>query len=179
VIEEYTRVCLAMEVNTGFNHLQVIRVMEDLIRIFGAPKFLRTDNGSEFIAKTLVRWLKDQEVQSRFIDPGSPWQNGRNERFNGTLRNEFLNQEVFHHVDHARALARLYVRKYNTERPHSRLKYRPPLEFAMGQGMRVRREWYGCGSLARFRGLCPQTPGIYRIRPAVQEGNRMVVSRLP
>lgn len=167
VIEEYTRVCLAVEVNTGFNHLQVIRVMEDLIRLFGAPKFLRTDNGSEFIAKTLVRWLKDQDVQSRFIDPGSPWQNGRNERVNGTLRNEFLNQEVFHHVDHARALARLYVRKYNTERPHGRLKYRPPLEFAMGQGMRVRREWYGCGSLARFRGLCPQTPGIYRIRPPV------------
>jgi len=179
VIEEYTRVCLAVEVNTGFNHLQVIRVMEDLIRIFGAPKFLRTDNGSEFIAKTLVRWLKDQEVQFRFIDPGSPWQNGRNERFNGTLRKEFLNQEVFHHVDHARALAQLYVRKYNTERPHSRLKYRPPLKFAMGQGMRVRREWYGCGRLARFRGLCPQTPGIYRIRPPVQEGNRVVVSRLP
>ena len=60
--------------------------------MFGAPKFLRTDNGSEFIAKTLVRWLKDQDVQSRFIDPGSPLQNGRNERFNGTLRHEFLNQ---------------------------------------------------------------------------------------
>jgi len=62
---------------------------------------------SEFIAKALVRWLKGQDVQSRFIDPGSPWQNGRYERFNGTLRNEFLNQEVFHPVDHARALARL------------------------------------------------------------------------
>ena len=179
VIEEYTRVCLAVEVNTGFNHLQVIRVMEDLIRMFGAPKFLRTDNGSEFIAKTLVRWLKDQDVQSRFIDPGSPWQNGRNERFNGTLRHEFLNQEVFHHVDHARALARLYVGRYNTERPHSRLKYRPPLEFALGQGMKVRREWYGSGNLARLRGLCPQTTGIYRIGPPVQEGNREVVSRLP
>jgi transposase InsO family protein len=70
--------------------------MEDLIRMFGAPKFLRTDNGSEFIAKALVRWLKDQDVQSRFIDPRSPWQNGRSERSNGTLRNEFLNQEVFH-----------------------------------------------------------------------------------
>ncbi len=82
-------------------------------------------------------------------------------------------------MDHAGALARLYVRKYNTELPLSRLKYRPPLEFAMGQGMRVRREWYGCGSLARFRGRCPQTPGIYRIRPPVQEGNRVGVSRLP
>ena len=137
------------------------------------------DNGSEFNAKTLFRWLKDQDVQSRFIVPGSPWQNGRNERFNGTLRHEFLNQEVFHHVDHARALARLYVGRYNTERPHSRLKYRPPLEFALGQGMEVRREWYGSGNLARLRGLCPQTPGIYRIRPPVQEGNREEVSRLP
>jgi len=70
--------------------------MEELIRMFGAPKFLLTDNGSEFIAKTLVRWLKDQDVQSRFIDPRSPWQNGRSERFNGTLRHELLNQEVFH-----------------------------------------------------------------------------------
>jgi putative transposase len=70
----------------------VIGVMEELIRMFGALKFLLTDNGSEFIAKTLVRWLKDQDVQSRFIDPQSPWQNGRNERFNGTLRNEFLNE---------------------------------------------------------------------------------------
>ena len=70
--------------------------MEELIRMFGALKFLLTDNGSEFIAKTLVRWLKDQDVQSRFIVPGSPWQSGRSERFNGTLRNEFLNQEAFH-----------------------------------------------------------------------------------
>ena len=150
-----------------------------MIRIFGAPKFLRTDNGSEFIAKALVRWLKDQDVQSRFIDQGSPWQNGRNERFNGTLRNEFLNQEVFHHVDHARALVHLYKRKYNTERPLSRLKYWPPLEFALGQGMKVRREWYSFGNMARLRGLCPQTPGIYRIRPPFQGGNREVVSRLP
>ena len=135
--------------------------------MFGAPKFLRTDNGSEFIAKALVRWLQDQDVQSRFIDPRSLRQNGRNERFNGTLRNEFLNQEVFNHVDHARALVHLYEGKCNTERPLSRLNYRPPLEFALGQGMKVRREWYGFGSMVRLRGLCPQTPGIYRIGPPV------------
>ena len=88
LIEEFTRVCLAVEVNTGFNHLQVSRVMEDLIRRFGVPEFLRTENGSEFIAKAQVRWLNDQDVQSRFTDPGLPWQN---ERFNGTLRNEVLN----------------------------------------------------------------------------------------
>ena len=118
------------------------------------------DNGSEFNAKTLFRWLKDQDVQSRFIVPGSPWQSGRSEGFNGTLRNEFLNQEVFHHVDHARALVRLYLGKYNTERPHSRLNYRPPLEFDLGQGMKVRRDWYGSGSLVRLRGLCPRPPGF-------------------
>jgi IS30 family transposase len=153
--------------------------MEELIRMFGALKFLLTDNGSEFIAKALVRWLKDQDVQSRFIDPRSPWQNGRSERSNGTLRNELLNQEVFHHVDHARALVRLYLGKYNTERPHSRLNYRPPLEFALGQGMKVRRDWYGSGNLARLRGLCPHTSGIYRIGPPGQDGTREVVSRLP
>ena len=79
----------------------------------------------------------------------------------------------------ARADVAQFIDWYNTERPHSRLKYRPPLEFALGKGMKVRREWYGSGNLARLRGLCPQTPGIYRIRPPVQEGNREEVSRLP
>ena len=81
--------------------------------------------------------------------------------------------------DHAKALARLYVGKYNTERPHSMLKYRPQLEFALGLGMKVRRDWYGFGSMARLRGLCPQTSGIYPIGPPFQAGNREAVSRLP
>ena len=69
------------------------------------------------------------------IDPGSPWQNGKNERFNGTLRGECLNMETFHHRDHARAMARLFVRYYNTERPHSSLGYRTPAEFVRRQPM--------------------------------------------
>ena len=176
VVEEYSRICLAVEVNTRFSHIQVIEVMRNLFRMFGPPKYLRTDNGSEFIAKTLSCWLKEQEVTSRFIEPGSPWQNGRNERFNGTLRDEFLNQEVFHHVDHARALVRLYVRKYNSERPHSRLGYRPPLDFAMSQGMVIPDNWSGCSQAIRTGNSPKRSQGAITTEPPVNMDNLEEVS---
>jgi transposase InsO family protein len=95
-----------VEVDTRFSHIQVIEVMRNLFRMFGPPKYFSTDNASEFIAKTLSCWLKEQEMTSRFIEPGSPWQNRRNERFNGNLWDEFLNQELFHNVDNASALVK-------------------------------------------------------------------------
>jgi putative transposase len=91
---------------------------------------VRSDNGPEFIARALMKMLAGAEVGVKHIDPGSPWQNGRNERFNGTLRDECLNMETFEHRDQARAVCRLFGRHYNTERPHSALGYRAPAEFA-------------------------------------------------
>jgi hypothetical protein len=94
------------------------------------PGHVRSDNGPEFIAKALVRALAENGVACRHTDPGSPWQNGLNERFNGSLRDECLNLETFAHADRARAVCRLFMRHYNQERPHSALGYLTPEEFA-------------------------------------------------
>lgn len=130
VVDEFTRECLTVEVEYRMN---ARFVAETLLRLFGergVPKFVRSDNGPEFIAKHLMRTLAGSGVEARHIDPGSPWQNGRNERFNGTLREECLNPETFHNRDHARALIKLYGRQYNERRPHSSLGYQTPKEFA-------------------------------------------------
>jgi putative transposase len=85
------------------------------------PTFIRSDNGPEFVAKFLMNVLKIHGIKARHIDPGSPWQNGIDERFNGTLRDECLSLETFHHRDHAHAIVKLYKRHYNDQRPHSSL----------------------------------------------------------
>jgi putative transposase len=130
VVDEFTRECMTVEVEYRMN---ARFVAETLVRLFGergAPKYVRSDNGPEFIAKHLMRTLAGRGVQARHIDPGSPWQNGRNERFNGSLRDECLNLETFHNRDHARALVKLYGRQFNERRPHSALDYLTPKEFA-------------------------------------------------
>lgn len=130
IADEFTRLCLAIEVETRINAARVEQTLLRLFDRFGAPAFVRSDNGGEFIAKRLMRALKQQGVQCRHIDPGSPWQNGLNERFNGTLRSECLNCETFHNLEHGRAVIKLYGRSYNDERPHSSLGYLTPREFA-------------------------------------------------
>ena len=129
VVDEFTRECHRVEVGTRLSSLGVIRVLGDLFGLHGIPCFIRSDNGPEFIAKVLRRWLKEQGSATHYVDPGSPWQNGYCESFNGKLRDECLNMEVFHHPDHARAVIELWRRYYNTQRPHSSLRYRTPLEF--------------------------------------------------
>lgn len=129
VVDEFTRECLAVEVEYRMNARYV---SETLLRLFGergAPKFVRSDNGPEFIAKHLMKVLAGGGVEARHIEPGSPWQNGRNERFNGSLRDECLNLETFHNLDHARVLIKLYGTSYNERRPHSSLGYQTPREF--------------------------------------------------
>ena len=130
IADEFTRECVAVEVEHRMNARYVA---DALLRLFagrGAPAFVRSDNGPEFIAKHLMRVLAASGVEARHIEPGSPWQNGRNERFNGTLRDECLNLETFHNRDHARALIKLFGRGYNERRPHSSLGYLTPREFA-------------------------------------------------
>jgi putative transposase len=130
LIDEYTRECLEIAVDHRMAARQVWPVLERVMAQRGVPQFIRSDNGPEFVAQYLTRMLTLKGVTCRHIDPGSPWQNGRNERFNGTFRDECANMETFHHRDHARALSQLFRRYYNTERPHSSLGYQTPTEFA-------------------------------------------------
>jgi putative transposase len=130
VVDEFTRRCLAVEVEHRMNAKFVGQTLLKLFAEHGTPGFVRSDNGPEFIARFLMRVLKMRGVEARHIDPGSPWQNGIDERFNGTLRDECLNLETFHGRDHARALVKLFGRFYNERRPHSSLgKAMTPNEF--------------------------------------------------
>lgn len=130
VEDEFTRRCLTIEVEHRMAARFVAGTLLKLFAEHGTPAFVRSDNGPEFIAKGLMRTLKVRGVECRHIEPGSPWQNGLNERFNGSYRDECANLETFHNRDHARALSRLYMRDYNERRPHSSLGYLTPNEFA-------------------------------------------------
>lgn len=121
LVDEFTRRCVEVEVEHRMNAKFLARTLLRLFQEHGTPKFIRSDNGPEFIARFLMRVLKIHGVEARHIDPGSPWQNGIDERFNGTLREECLNLETFHNRDHARALIKLFARFYNEQRPHSSL----------------------------------------------------------
>jgi putative transposase len=130
VEDEFTRRCLTIEVEHRMNARFVADTLMGLIAEHGAPMFIRSDNGPEFIAKHLMRVFAIHGVEARHIDPGSPWQNGLNERFNGSLRDECLNAETFTSRDQARMICKVYGRDYNTARPHSSLGYLTPQEFA-------------------------------------------------
>jgi putative transposase len=135
VEDEFTRECLAIEVEHRMGAKGVCEALNKVMARRGAPEFVRSDNGPEFIARRLMEMLKARGVTCRHIDPGSPWQNGKNERFNGTLRDECTEMETFHHRDHARAVCRLFMRHYNQERPHSSLGYQTPEEFSRRHGL--------------------------------------------
>lgn len=129
VVDEFTRRCVEVEVEHRMNAKFVARTLLGLFATHGTPKLIRSDNGPEFIAKFLMNVMKIHGVEARHIDPGSPWQNGIDERFNGTLREECLNLETFHGRDHARAVIKLFKRFYNDDRPHSSLGDLTPVEF--------------------------------------------------
>jgi putative transposase len=132
MIDEFTRECVTVETEYRMNAKFVASTLLGLFKQRGMPQFVRSDNGPEFIAKHLMRVLAGAGVAARHIEPGSPWQNGVDERFNGTLRDECLNMETFHSRDQARAVIKLYGRHYNRQRPHSSLRYQTPGEFANG-----------------------------------------------
>lgn len=129
VVDEFTRRCVEVEVEHRMHARFVARTLLRLFAIHGTPTFIRSDNGPEFIAKFPMNVLKVSGVSARHIDPGSPWQNGIDERFNGTLRRELLDRERFHNRDHARAWVKLYGRSYTHDRPHSSLGYQTPAAF--------------------------------------------------
>ena len=126
VIDEYTRECLAIETQRRLRSQDVLETIADLFMSHGVPDHIRSDNGPEFIAKALREWLKRLGVKTLYIEPGSPWENGYNESFNGKLRDECLNGEMFYSLKEAQIIIENWRRHYNTIRPHSSLGYRPP-----------------------------------------------------
>jgi putative transposase len=129
VVDEYTRESLAIRAATSIKSGGVIEVLTRLIAERGAPAYLRSDNGSEFVATRVKEWLKQRGVQTLYIELGSPWQNARGESFNGRLRDECLNVEWFRNLQEARAVIETWRRRYNEARPHSSLDYQTPSEF--------------------------------------------------
>ena len=126
VLDEYTRECLAIDVARKMNHQKVLEQLATLFVHKGVPDHIRSDNGSEFTAEAVRDWLKQLGVQTAYIEPGSPWENGYNESFNGKLRDELLNGEIFDTLVEAKVLIERWRREYNTVRPHSALGYIPP-----------------------------------------------------
>ena len=126
VIDEYTRECLDSIPRRSWRNNDVIEVLSGLMVTRGCPEYLRSDNGSEFTSNKLRKWLSSVGVITAYIEPGSPWENGYCESFNARMRDEFLNGELFGNMYEAQVLTRQWVEYYNTIRPHSSLKGRPP-----------------------------------------------------
>ena len=126
IIDEFTRECLASVVMRRIRSQDVILILADLMLARGCPEHVRSDNGPEFIARNLLSWFKTLEVKPLFIEPGSPWENGYCESFNGKMRFELLDGEIFYNLREAKAVIENWRRHYNTVRPHSSLGGKPP-----------------------------------------------------
>lgn len=127
VIDEYSRECLAIRVRRKLNSQDVLSVLAKLFIQRGVPDHVRSDNGSEFIAKRVRKWFSDTNVKTLYIEPGSPWENGYCESFNGKLQDELLKGEIFYTLKEAQVLIERWRIDYNTIRPHSSLGYKPPV----------------------------------------------------
>ncbi len=132
VLDEYTRQCLATHAAWSIRAVDTITVIEAAIERYGAPEHLRSDNGPEFIAYTIQDWLKERQIKTLYIKPGSPWENGHIESFHDKLRDECLNRELFGTLAEARVILESWRVEYNQRRPHSSLGYQTPEEFARG-----------------------------------------------
>jgi putative transposase len=126
VIDEFTRECLALRVARRLNSYHVIETLGDCMLQHGVPEHVRSDNGAEMTAKRVKNWLHTLGTKPLYIEPGSPWENGYCESFNGKLRDECLNGEIFYSLKEAQVVIGMWRTFYNTIRPHSSLGYRPP-----------------------------------------------------
>ena len=145
IIDEFTRESLAIRVARRLNSTDVIEALADLFVLRGVPAHIRSDNGPEFIALALREWIAAVGARTAYIEPGSPWENGYCESFNGKLRDELLNGEMFYTLKEATTVIEAWRRHYNTVRPHSSLQYRPPAPEAI--------VWPGTMPMAQMRSL--------------------------
>jgi transposase InsO family protein len=126
VIDEYTRECLAIRADRRIRSFDVIETLTELMVARGVPDHIRSDNGPEFTARAIREWLGNVGAKTLYIEPGSPWENGYVESFNGKLRDELLDREIFYTLQEVQVLTEGYRQTYNGIRPHSSLGYRPP-----------------------------------------------------
>ena len=129
IIDEHTHEALAIDVAGGIRSGRVIEVLTRLVSQHGAPRYLRSDNGPEFVSKAVLQWLTASNIDTALIDPGKPWQNGANESFNGKFRDECPSLEWFRNRTEAKIVIENWRRHYNEVRPHSSLDYKTPVEF--------------------------------------------------
>jgi len=129
IIDEYTRECLAIDVAGSIRSGRVIEVLSKLVTVHGAPKYLRSDNGPEFVSRAVLKWLTEANIDTAHIDPGKPWQNGSNESFNGKFRDECLSMQWFKNRIDAKVVIEEFRRQFNEVRPHSSLGQLTPVEF--------------------------------------------------
>lgn len=134
LIDEYTRECHCIHADRAIKASDVLRVLQEAIQRHGAPKYIRSDNGPEFIAKVIRRWLKGNHIDTLYIDPGCPWQNGYAESFNGRFRQECLNRELLYTLSESRVVFEDWRLYYNHQRPHRSLGLQTPAQFAQSQG---------------------------------------------
>ena len=129
IVDEFTHECLAVDVAGSIRSARVIDVLTRLMSVHGAPAYLRSDNGPEFVSNAILHWLTDARIETAHIDPGKPWQNGTNESFNGKFRDECLSVEWFRTRREAQIIIEAWRKHYNAVRPHSSLGYLTPHEF--------------------------------------------------
>jgi transposase InsO family protein len=130
ILDEHTRECHVLRADRALRASDVLTWLRKAIQEHGAPEYLRSDNGSEFIARTVQRWLAEHKIKTIYIEPSSPWQNGFVESFHGRFRDECLNREQLWTLTEARVVIEDYRREYNQRRPHSKLGYMSPAQFA-------------------------------------------------
>ena len=152
VLDEYTREAHAIEVGRSFTGKDVVKALLHLFRVHGEPDYIRSDNGSEFVAWVVRDGLAEAGVSRLFVAPGSPWENGYSEAFNSRFRDEFLDRELFANVREAAVLAEQFRVEYNLERPHMSLGYLTPAEFAARSA--------GPALLPRSAGKASDSPGV-------------------
>ena len=153
LVDEYTRECLAVDVARRMTSEDVLERLTDLFICRGVPDHIRSDNGAEFTARAVREWLTKVGVRTLFIEPGSPWENGYVESFNGKLRDELLNGEIFYTLREAKVLIERWREHYNQIRPHSSLGYRPPAPQAIAVSAPTGYEY--------LRGSAPEPPASF------------------
>lgn len=157
LLDEYTRECLAAHAGWSIRAVDVITVVEAAFERYGRPRHLRSDNGPEFIAYAVQDWLKDQQIQTIYIRPGSPWENGHIESFHDKLRDECLNRELFGSLLEAQIILEQWRNEYNDERPHSSLGYQTPGEYARNARNAELRSGYALPAFSIAKSKTPPT----------------------
>lgn len=129
VTDEWTHEALAIDAQGSIRSRRVIEVLARLVSEHGAPRYLRSDNGPEFVSRAVLKWLQGEGIETAYVEPGKPWQNGTAESLNGKFRDECLSMEWFRNRTEARVIIETWRRHYNEDRPHSSLGYRTPKQF--------------------------------------------------